>query len=70
MNWLRKFSREGALKEIARTYLGGAGMTVRGELARVTGLSNPDAGIGNWALFDEGFAVRLAPGIYRLKELG
>jgi hypothetical protein len=61
-------SREDALREIARTYLIGAGMTVRGELARVTGLSNPEAGIGNWALVDEGFATRLAPGIYRLKE--
>lgn len=63
-------SREEALKEIAHTYLNGAGMTLRGELARVTGLSNPEAGIGNWALVDEGFATRLAPGIYRLKELG
>jgi hypothetical protein len=61
--------RADALREIARTYLGGAGMTARGELARVTGLSNPEAGIGNWALVDEGFAIRLAPGIYRLKEL-
>lgn len=63
-------SREEALKEIARVYLSGAGMSVRGELARVTGLSNPEAGIGNWALVDEGFATRLAPGTYRLKELG
>ncbi len=60
-------SREEALKEIARAYLAGAGMTLRGELARVTGLSNPDAGIGNWALVDEGFATRVAPGVYRLK---
>jgi hypothetical protein len=60
---------EEALKEIARAYLNAAGMTVRGELARVTGLSNPEAGIGNWALVDEGFATRLAPGIYRLKDL-
>lgn len=59
-------SREEALKEIARAYLLGAGLTWRGELARVTGLSNPDAGIGNWALVDEGFATRVAPGIYRL----
>jgi hypothetical protein len=59
---------EGALKEIARTYLAGAGMTGRGELARVTGLSNPDAGVGNWALVDEGFATRVAPGVYRLKD--
>lgn len=62
-------SRDEALREIARAYLQGAGMTFRGELARVTGLSNPDAGIGNWALVDEGFAWRVAPGIYRLKEL-
>ena len=33
-----KVKRERALKEIARAYLTGAGMTVRGELARVTGL--------------------------------
>ncbi len=65
-----KVSREEALKEIARAYLTGAGMTLRGELARVTGLSNPEAGIGNWALVDEGFATRVAPGVYRLKELG
>jgi hypothetical protein len=63
-------SREEALREIARAYLGGAGMTLRGELARVTGLSNPDAGLGNWALVDEGFATRLAPGVYRLRALG
>jgi len=60
-------SRDEALKEIARAYLAGAGMTLRGELARVTGLSNPDAGIGNWALVDEGFATRVAPGVYGLK---
>ncbi len=62
--------REEALTEIARAYLTTAGMTRRGELARVTGLSNPDAGLGNWALVDEGFATRLAPGVYRLKTLG
>ena len=61
-------SREEALKEIARAYLLGAGMTWRGELARVSGLSNPDAGVGNWALVDEGFAARVAPGVYRLNE--
>lgn len=62
-------SRDEALKEIARVYLKGAGMTLRGELARVAGFSNPEAGIGNWALVDEGFATRMAPGVYCLKEL-
>jgi hypothetical protein len=62
-------SRENSLREIARAFLSGAGMTLRGELARVTGLSAPDAGLGNWSLVDEGFAVRVGPGIYRLKAL-
>jgi hypothetical protein len=61
--------RETSLREVARAYLSGAGMTLRGELARATGLSAPDAGLGNWALVDEGFASRLAPGVYRLKKL-
>jgi hypothetical protein len=62
--------REQALTEIARSYLVGAGMTLRGELARVTGIRSPEAGLGNWALVDEGFAERLAPGVYRLIDLG
>jgi hypothetical protein len=62
--------RDAAVKEIARSYLHGAGMTLRGELARVTGLSSPEAGLGNWGLVDEGFAERLAPGVYRLKSVG
>jgi hypothetical protein len=62
-------SREDALREVARAYLTGAGMTMRRELARVTGLSAPEAGLGNWALVDEGFAVRILTGVYCLKEL-
>lgn len=62
-------SREEALKGIARAYLKGCGMTPRGELARVTGISNPEAGLGNWALVDEGFATRIGPGIYCLTKL-
>jgi hypothetical protein len=58
--------REVALKEVAHAYLIGAGMTLRGELARVTGLGSPQAGLGNWALVDDGLAERLAPGVYRL----
>jgi hypothetical protein len=41
-------------------------MTVPGELARVTGLSRPDAGLGNRALVAEGYATMLAPGLYQL----
>jgi hypothetical protein len=61
----RKISREAALREIARCFLDGAGLTVRGELARVTGLSRPDAGLGNRALVKEGYAEMISPGTYR-----
>jgi hypothetical protein len=64
-----KVSREAALREVARAYLVGAGMTLRGELTRVTGLSRPEAGIGNHALVREGFATRIAEGVYRLTSL-
>jgi hypothetical protein len=62
----RRVSRETALREIARCFLAGAGMTLPGEMARVTGLSRPEAGRGNRALVAEGYATMLAPGWYRL----
>lgn len=62
----RRMSRTTALREIARCFLSGAGMTVPGELARVTGLSRPDAGLGNRALVAEGFATTPARGVYVL----
>src|SRR5688572_4777189 len=62
----RRVSRTIALREIARCFLSGAGMTVPGELARVTGLSRPDAGLGNRALVAEGYAVMTETGVYRL----
>lgn len=65
----RRVSRDAALREIARCFLLGAGVTVPGELARVTGLSRPEAGRGNRALVAEGFATMLSPGTYRLQGL-
>jgi hypothetical protein len=62
----RRVSRQDAVREIARCFLAGAGTTVPGELARVTGLSRPEAGRGNRALVAEGFAKMLAPGTYEL----
>ncbi len=61
----KKVSREDALKEIARAFLNGAGMSLRGELAKITGLSRVDAGKGNHGLVKEGFAERLSVGVYR-----
>jgi hypothetical protein len=65
----RRISRQQALCEVARCFLDGAGLTIPGELARVTGLSRPDAGLGNRALVKEGYAVMLSPGTYRLSRL-
>ena len=67
---VRRVSRETALREIARCFLAGAGMTIPGEMARVTGLPRPDAGRGNRALVAEGYATMLAPGVYRLMATG
>ena len=64
----RKVRREEALREVARAYLEGAGMTLRGELAKVTGLSRVDAGKGNHALVREGYAERVEEGVYRLAD--
>jgi len=63
---MQRVNRQTALREIARCFLAGAGMTIPGELARVTGLSRPDAGLGNRALVAEGFATTPARGTYQL----
>jgi hypothetical protein len=61
--------RKTALREIARAYLAGAGMSVLGETARASGLSRVEAGSGNHQLVDEGYAIRLSQGIYALASL-
>jgi hypothetical protein len=66
----KRVGRQTALREIARCFLAGAGMTVRGELSRVTGLSRRDAGLGNRALVAEGYATMIEPGCYRLNDDG
>ncbi len=60
----RRVSRATALREIARCFLDGAGLTIPGELARVTGLPRADAGLGNRALVAEGYATTTARGVY------
>ena len=66
----RRVNGDVALREIARCFLAGAGMTVPGELARVTGLPRPEAGRGNRALVKEGYASMPMPGVYRLAAGG
>jgi len=60
----KRVARKTALREIARAYLAGAGMTLLGETARASGLSRVEAGSGNHQLVDEGYAIRLRQGIY------
>jgi len=64
----RRVRRDTALREIARAFLTGAGLTIPGELARVTGLSRIEAGRGNRRLVKEGYASSPAYGTYRLAE--
>jgi hypothetical protein len=64
----KRVTRATAVREIARCFLAGAGMTIPGEMARVTGLPRPEAGRGNRALVAEGYATMPAPGTYRLAD--
>ena len=64
----KKFSREEAVKEIARAFLQMCEMTALGEFARAVGITRKEAGKANHALVKEEFAERLAVGIYRVKR--
>lgn len=62
----RRVNRAVAVREIARCFLLTAGETYPGELARVSGLSRVEAGLGNRALVAEGIATMVSRGRYRL----
>jgi hypothetical protein len=63
----RRIARSTAVREIARCFLSRAGMTVPGELARVTGIPRPEAGLGNRGLVADGIATMPARGVYVLE---
>ena len=63
-----KMSRENAVRELARTYLQACGMTLLGDLSGKFGFYRWESGKANHELVDEGFAERLATGVYKLKE--
>jgi hypothetical protein len=65
----RKIDRETAVRELARCYLEMCGMTLLGDLSRAFGFQRWESGRGNHQLVDEGYAERLATGIYRLVTL-
>jgi hypothetical protein len=64
----KRVARKTALREIARAYLAGAGMTLLGETARASGLSRVEAGSGNHQLVDEGYAIRVRQGLYAINK--
>lgn len=65
----KQVRRDDALVEIARAFLTMCGMTFKGDLSKAIGVSRPDAGAANARLVEEGFAVRVSPGVYRLSSL-
>ena len=62
-----KMKREDAVRELARTYLQMCGMTLLGELSGKFGFYRWESGKANHELVNEGFAERVATGVYRLK---
>ena len=64
----KKISREEAVRELAREFLKMCGTTALGEFAKAFGFWRWEAGKANHALVNEGFAERLATGIYQLKN--
>lgn len=64
----KKISRETAVKELAKTYLKMCGMTLLGDLSKAFGFYRWESGKANHQLVDEGFAERLAVGVYRMKQ--
>ncbi|CAN5755376.1 hypothetical protein BH20ACI4_BH20ACI4_05660 [soil metagenome] len=64
----KKVSREEAIKKLAENFLNICGTTALGEFARAFGLTRKEAGKANHQLVAEGFAERLATGVYRIKK--
>lgn len=61
--------RDEAVRELARAYLQLCGMTLLGDLSRTFGFHRWESGRANYELVDEGFAERLATGVYKLAQL-
>lgn len=64
-----KMKREDAVRELARTYLEMCGMTLVGEMSGKFGFQRWESGKANHELVAEGFAERIATGVYKLADL-
>ena len=65
-----KMPRDKAVRELARCYLQMCGMTLLGELSGKFGFQRWESGKANHELVDEGFAERLATGVYMMDGFG
>jgi hypothetical protein len=65
----KKMPRDEAVLELARAFLKLNGMTLLGDLSRAFGFYRWESGRANHQLVDEGFAERLATGVYKLSEI-
>jgi hypothetical protein len=61
-----KLPRDEAVRELARAYLQMCGMTLLGDMSRAFGFYRWESGRANHQLVDEGFAERLATGVYKI----
>jgi hypothetical protein len=64
-----KMPRDEAVLELARAFLTLNGMTLLGDLSRAFGFYRWESGLANHRLVNEGFAERLATGVYKLTEI-
>ncbi len=64
-----KIPRDEAVKELARSFLEAYGLTHLGELSGKFGFQRWESGRANHQLVDDGFAERLATGVYKLASL-
>ena len=64
-----KMPRDEAVLELARVFLTLNGMTLLGDLSRAFGFQRRESGKANHQLVDEGYAERLATGIYKLSNI-
>src|SRR5688572_12330522 len=64
-----KIPRDEAVLELARAFLNLNGMTLLGDLSRAFGFYRWESGQANHRLVNEGYAERLATGVYRLTSV-
>ena len=64
-----KMPRDEAVLELAREFLSMNGLTLLGDLSKKFGLYRWESGRANHQLVSDGFAERLATGVYKLQSL-